>query len=747
MTLSAALLLAGSQAAAQTAASDPSAVVVRGTIRPKPAPEVAPPPLELFVTPPRIQQIALSPDGSRFAFVTAREGLRILTTYVTTDNSSQSVRLSDDSLSAITWLDNNHIMLSDTRSAIRGTCPSGIGQKLNESQALSDLISATTISGWGSGVASASDPMSTMDRILGMQLQNALSSPVCGSYGVRSHDAATVIDLRNSQSVTLGKRMSDYHNIALGLPKLITIDGKPMLVGAFLELRNRPIGGQVAQRVYLWRVDPDTGIGRMVDDRGGDIDRMGSYVDDWLVDAQGTPIARAAYTYLDTTAHIEIRENGKWKPVLKRKIDRKAHTFAPVLAGMGRDGQSLLILDAVDAPDGSRRFHYYELSADGKLSEALDTREATRDRPIFHPQTGALAGFEHQGEAATYTFFDPDLAEYYKLALEMAPDKAVRVAAMSQSADQMILFNQGGDDTGSWHYYDFASARRVDIGNQYPSVPAEWVASQRQISYKARDGMALRAILTLPPQGEATNRALVVLPHDGPLDHSSRGYNWLAQVLASRGYVVLQPNYRGSDGYDQTFTDAGYGEWSGRMLTDLADGVEYLAGKGIADPKRVCIAGQGYGGYAALASARKDLPYRCAVAINAITDPQDYVSRLKDRNKSDPIAALRADPQHTRNVLADSTSPSLIQRYYGAQAPAAISAASIDLPVLLVHNRFNKYTPAGRTRDLDADLRAAGKTGTYVELEDCGDGLGTEACRLTAARAIVDFLATNNPAK
>jgi dipeptidyl aminopeptidase/acylaminoacyl peptidase len=735
-TLAALLLLAGSQAVAQAQSSGSDAVIVRGTIRPKPAPEIAPPPLELFVAPPRVEQIALSPDGSRFAFVTHKGGMRLLTTYVVADGSSQVIKLSEDPLSALIWLDNDHVVLSNTQTGARSTCPSGLDNTLKAAQALSDL-----------GFAMSAVP--DLDPTLVLRLQNQLTPPPCASYGVRSHDAATIVNLKTRNNITLGNHLSgDYNHMALGLPRLVTIDGKPQLTGAFLELRDKPIGGQVAQRVYLWRVDPDTGRGRIVDDRGGDLDRTGSYVDDWMLDDAGKPVVRASYSYFDTTFAIETLKGGKWTPILKRKIERLAKTnFAPSLAGLGRDGQSLLILDAVDASDGARSFHYYELSADGKLSEALNKRDATRDRPIFHPQTGALAGFEHDGEVTTYTFFDADLAEYYKLALEMAPDKTVRLAALAKDMDQMILFTQGGDDAGSWHYYDFATSKRVDIGDDYPSLPDEWVASQRQVKYKARDGMEIRAVVTLPPQGEAKTRALVVLPHDGPLGHDRRSYNWLAQVLASRGYVVLQPNYRGSDGYDMAYTNAGYGEWSGRMLNDMADGVSYLAGEGMVDASRVCIAGEGYGGYAALAGATKGSPYRCAAAINGIVDPEGYADHLKDGDETDAMAALKADPEHPRAFRVNTASPSLAQRYFGDKTPEAISAASVDAPVLLVTAKYNKIVPASQSRALRDKLQAAGKANTYVEPEDCVQDLSAPTCKLEVAQAMVDFLAKYNPAR
>jgi dipeptidyl aminopeptidase/acylaminoacyl peptidase len=210
---------------------------------------------------------------------------------------------------------------------------------------------------------------------------------------------------------------------------------------------------------------------------------------------------------------------------------------------------------------------------------------------------------------------------------------------------------------------------------------------------------------------------------------------------------VLQPNYRGSDGYGAALTEAGKGQWSGRTLSDLADGVKYLTTQGIVDPKRVCIAGEGYGGYAALAGAQAGSPYRCAIAINGIADPDDYAKTAKQNAVADEIAALKADPTQPRTFRADANAPSLVQGYFGSQTPAAITPATIRQPVLLVHSQYDKTVSPSQSRSLRDSLQKAGKTVTYTELPDCGHDLATEACRLGTAQAVVDFLKVNNPAK
>ncbi|ESQ82946.1 hypothetical protein AEAC466_15690 [Asticcacaulis sp. AC466] len=735
------LSLVAPPVAAQSIPADSTEVIVKGAARPKLADTATPPPLDVFVKPPRIEQIALSADGGRIAFVTWTDGLHILAIYNVADNSRTVVRLADAPLSAISWLDKDHILLSSTLTGLRGTCPSGTDQRLADGAAQMNLRAVI-------------DPAKA-DSVANADAQaralSALRTPGCVQFGVRAQDAVTVVDLRTAKGTTLGNKLSEFDNLALGLPRPIIVDGKMQVMGAFLEMRAKSIAGQPTRRVYLWRTDPDTGIGRLVNDGGGDLDRENRYVDDWLFDASGQILARSLYSFRNETFSIEIRKDKGWTPVLTRKIVGKDRTFAPFLAGLGRDGASLLLLDIEPGTEGSaRRFHYYELSADGKRSEALDPDDATRDRPIFHPETGALAGFERDGETPTYIFFDPDLAEYYKLAVDTAPGQAVRVAAMARDPRQMILFDQGGDDPGSWHYYDFAAGKRVDIGSHYPAVPMEWVASQRSIQYKARDGMDIHALLTLPPKGDAKNRALVVLPHDGPLAHDARGFDWLAQLLASRGYVVLQPNYRGSDGYGTAYTDAGTGEWAGRMLGDLADGVRALSAQGLIDPGRVCIAGRGYGGYAALMGAEShDGPYRCAASIGGISDLSAYSSAIKSRALADEIAPLKADPKQSRSFRADPASPSRLRTYLGAADLAAISplqqVKQAHIPVLLIHGGRDADVSPSQSHALRDALRAAGKAVTAIDLPDCDHDLTKESCRLATAQGLVDFLTQYNP--
>ena len=157
------------------------------------------------------------------------------------------------------------------------------------------------------------------------------------------------------------------------------------------------------------------------------------------------------------------------------------------------------------------------------------------------------------------------------------------------------------------------------------------------------------------------------MPHGGPEVRDALGYDRWAQALATRGYLVFQPNFRGSSGYGRAWTEAGYREWGGRMQDDLTDGVAALVAAGKADPKRICIAGASYGGYAALygGATQPDL-YRCVVSVAGVSDLPALVEHERRANgpRSGEYQYARAvigDPEAERDKLV-RTSPVDLRR-------------------------------------------------------------------------------------
>lgn len=193
-----------------------------------------------------------------------------------------------------------------------------------------------------------------------------------------------------------------------------------------------------------------------------------------------------------------------------------------------------------------------------------------------------------------------------------------------------------------------------------PWIKEEEMCAMNPITYTSRDGLTIEGYLTLPKgytMENAKNLPVVVNPHGGPWARDSWGYNPEVQFLASRGYAVLQMNFRASTGYGRKFTELGYKQWGQTMQNDITDGVEWLIKKGIADPKRVAIYGASYGGYATLAGVTftPDL-YACAVDYVGVSNLLSFMNTIPPYWKPllDMMHEMVGDPATDKEMMENT---------------------------------------------------------------------------------------------
>jgi dipeptidyl aminopeptidase/acylaminoacyl peptidase len=262
------------------------------------------------------------------------------------------------------------------------------------------------------------------------------------------------------------------------------------------------------------------------------------------------------------------------------------------------------------------------------------------------------------------------------------------------------------------------------------------VGAAKMYSYKASDGLGMEGVLTLPPGSTGKNLPVVVIPHGGPEGSDDAGFDTWAQVFASRGYAVFQPNFRGSGGYGIAFRNAGFGQWGRKMQTDISDGLAALAADGIVDPKRACIVGGSYGGYAALAGVTLQHGlYRCAVSYGGVSDPADM---LREEARE---GASKATRRYWRSYLGTEFSGEISD----AISPRA-NADKADAPILLVHGDKDTVVLPAQSKDMVSALRRADKPVEYIELENEDHWLSRSATRLQWFKAMVAFVQKHNPA-
>jgi dipeptidyl aminopeptidase/acylaminoacyl peptidase len=330
-------------------------------------------------------------------------------------------------------------------------------------------------------------------------------------------------------------------------------------------------------------------------------------------------------------------------------------------------------------------------------------------------------------------FFDNELQAHWNAVLRASPDEQVRLLSHSDDFERILAEVFGPKDGYVYALFDWYTHKTAVLGSAYEGLKN--IAAVKPISYPATDGLIIPAFLTLPNDREEANLPLVVLPHGGPEAADSNRFDWWAQALANAGYAVLQPNYRGS-ALSPKFVALGYGEWSRKMQSDLADGVCYLTKQGTVNPNRVCIVGASYGGYAALAGMTLDPGvYRCAVSVAGMSDSKRLAGH--------------------RYIFADSTRA---QRYWdrflgtstsGASVLDAISpiehVKAVTGPVLLIHGRDDTVVPYERSELIASALKHAGKSVSLVALNNEDHWLSRGATRLQMLQATIEFLRANNP--
>jgi dipeptidyl aminopeptidase/acylaminoacyl peptidase len=442
------------------------------------------------------------------------------------------------------------------------------------------------------------------------------------------------------------------------------------------------------------------------------------YPHTWAVDADGKVIAHSEYD--PRSAEWTLQAGAEGGPILGKL---KSVFDGAAIVGLGRT-TGTVVVNEDDPEEWSLTDGRRAVLAPGKVIGGY----------IFDPTSRRLVGVDLSGDSDQQQFFDQAL-KARQAAFQRALGDKVRLLSWSADLRRLVLFTEGDSDAGT---YWVADGQRVKVfGYRYPEIPDANVASTSIVTYKAADGLEIHGVLTLPPGRDPHRLPLVVLPHGGPEAHDSLGFDWWAQAFANQGYAVFQPNFRGSDGYGIAFRDAGFGEWGRRMQTDLSDGVAELSRQGIIDPRRACIVGASYGGYAALAGVTvQQGTYRCAVSYGGLSD----LSYLLDHE----FPESSTDNGGGRYMLSFLGVKSSSDRRLDAISPVKL-AAKADAPILIIHGVDDTVVPIGQSREMYAALKRAGKSVEMVELKGEDHWLSSGVSRRAMLSATLAFVERTNP--
>lgn len=348
----------------------------------------------------------------------------------------------------------------------------------------------------------------------------------------------------------------------------------------------------------------------------------------------------------------------------------------------------------------------------------------------------ALEGVSYTDDRDRVHWFDEAKKTQQAQIDRAIPRQQAWVTSRSRDGQHMLILGTAPDDPGVYYLLDRATRQMAILGSLQVSMPPEQLAATKAVSYTARDGMEIPAYLTLPKGRDPKKLPLIIYPHGGPYGIRDKlEYDAQVQLLANRGYAVLQPNYRGSGGYGTHFGDAGRGQIGLKMQDDLDDGMDWLAGEGIIDKSRVCVVGASYGGYAALwAATRNPERYRCAASFAGVAD---WTSMLKyDRRFLSKKGRASWEARVTGDAALDLTSVS----------PMA-QAARLTRPVLIAHGEDDSNVPISQSKKYVEALKKAGHAHyEYKAYDDEGHGLVNPLNQKDWFDRLDAFLARYNPA-
>lgn len=469
-------------------------------------------------------------------------------------------------------------------------------------------------------------------------------------------------------------------------------------------------GGAIVSAI--WSVDPATGKGKLTERADWDTRR-------WEVDSTG----EARVRFDSGRVWLFVRPKGKdqWVAVTFPEKDQ------PRYYGYSEPEDAIYLLQGDKLVRRRNLDGATETVSEGDVAPAL----------LWDSHRNAAVGIETGGERPVVKWMDPELGVAQGILARAFRDRNVRLMSWSADRSRFIARVSAPGAPPVWYLYDKNRKEISPLGEEYPGLAGAPLGLTRWITYKARDGLQIPAYVTMPPDAAKSGKKppIIVLPHGGPKMRDPFDFDFLAQFLATRGYAVLQPQFRGSSGFGKAFEDEGMGEWGGKMQTDLLDGVAALGATGQVDASRVCIVGASFGGYAALAGATLFLAdYQCAASIAGVSDLAQLIleeGRLYGRD-SGAAQSLR-----TELVAADRTK-------IAAMSPLRRVTAATP-PILLIHGDKDTVVQVAQSERMAEVLKAAGKPYELLILQNENHYLTRTATRTQTLEALERFLAKNLP--
>ncbi len=412
-------------------------------------------------------------------------------------------------------------------------------------------------------------------------------------------------------------------------------------------------------------------------------------------------------------------KDGRWTPLSNVKIEGYLSSgFVPVAVDPAEN-----VAYGYDHNAGFTGLFKQALDGSGVTSLVLGRNDVDVDGLIRIGRTQRVVGATYATEKRYVEYFDPELRKLSAALGKALGGKQISIIDASSDEGKLLLFAGSDTDPGKVYLFDKASKSLGELLPARPELAHVPMGAMKPIQFPAADGTMIPGYLTLPAGSAGKNLPAIVMPHGGPTARDEWGFDWLVQFFVSRGFAVLQPNYRGSAGYGTAwFRDNGFKSWK-TAIGDINDAGRWLMSQGIAAPGKLAIVGWSYGGYAALQSAVVDPDlYKAVVAIAPVTD----LDALREESRED------ADFYQVDAIVGNGL--------HVEEGSPARHADRFKAPVLLIHGDADTNVLVSQSRLMKNRLESAGKRVEYIEFPNLAhslDDAGARARMLVASdRAI-----------
>lgn len=450
----------------------------------------------------------------------------------------------------------------------------------------------------------------------------------------------------------------------------------------------------------------------------------------WVADDKGAVRMGTGWKGGKLSIYYRAEPTGNLKLIARLKEGDSADGYWDALQITSGSDEGYVLSEGETGRVGLRRFNF----ATREVVETIyEHPEWDLDSVVLRKRKPFAAYFTADRDEVHY--FDEEARKQHDNMRKALGDVEVWVSSRAKDGARMLVWAGNEADPGVLYLFEPAARRMEEVAQIRPSLDFRLLAQPKPIGYTARDGTVIRGYLTLPRGRPGRGLPLIIMPHGGPYGVRDKlEYDDEVQLLANRGYAVLQPNFRGSGGYGEAFFELGSGQIGRAMQDDLDDAMDWAVREGIADPARVCVVGSSYGGYAAMwAVIRNPERYRCAASWAGVTD-------LDRQLRYDKQSFSRGGFKRWRDRV----------RGEGARDMKDVSplwrADQLDRPLLLAHGTKDIVVPFSQYKAFEKATRAVRMRPQTLVVEGEGHGFSKAENEQRWYDALEGFLAEHNPA-